>query len=995
MKGTRALSFLLALALLASLVIPGSFVLPAKADTDNGMRISKTATKNTDGTYTITLEAYATGSKVISEVTEDVPADIVLVLDQSGSMEQSMNTYSFQPYENRTNSQYYNLRHNGGNNPNLYYQMKDGGYAAVSVQRTQALSYDPIENQNNLYYYSNQNNLYVIYEGEYHRVTVDRSGGVGNGRYTYTFTPNGGREITILSDDTWNNIPDFGTYGPLYLASDSGYSYTYTYTDENGVTQTIGTSEGASTYPKEYTFYERYVSSTTQRLAALKSAVTGFADSVAKKAMGADGVLGTGDDVDHRIAVVGFACSNTGNNDNYNNYQNTELFIGSTQYKYGTAAQGQYSNAFQNMKTTTGQSNVTASINALQADGATYVNHGLEIANGILNANPVPEGQERSRIVIVFTDGVPGYSGYESDVANSAITQANTSRSNGANVYAVGIFEGADATSAGNSNGSDTQKANWFMQNLSDNKGTPQSPSYYLSASDSGTLSTIFQQIANNIETGGSSTTLDGNTVIKDLVSDYFQLPAGTTSNKITVETVPCTSITNDVPAWGDPVTFEGATVEVDPVTGDVSVTGFDFAANYVGMDSINGEEQLHNPAKMLRISFDVVPKDGFLGGNNVPTNTSAGVYKDSSSTTPAFTFEQPEVNVLIDTVTVTAGEKNVYLLDGLTGTQLKEGATVKVGNVELYLNRPNYGLESWQTDYVDITVEVKDKNGTIITDLAALENLTDDQNYTISVTVKPKYDGNGADGTANPMNVDPVTGTGKINVFKPVLTYKDSEVYYGDSVPTDFSGNLYPTEWKHVGTLDTAVTMIGTKPVLTTTNTPDISKIADGKINTKQDIPVDVTVSIDGTPVTSHTTFAHEDCASDAGCRWTTPNPNNGSPAFLLHVKTCQLTITKNGGDSTEPYVFNVLKDGTKYSEVTIVGNNSATIYELPVGTYTIQEDTGWSWRYPNPSYTGNDVTLSAANPNGTITCTNSISKQYWLNGFSSVVKNIFNKAG
>ena len=87
MKGTRVLSFLLALALLASLVIPGSFVLPAKADdTDSGMSISKKAKDNGDGTYTITLEAYATGEKVISTVDKDIPTDIILVLDQSGSM---------------------------------------------------------------------------------------------------------------------------------------------------------------------------------------------------------------------------------------------------------------------------------------------------------------------------------------------------------------------------------------------------------------------------------------------------------------------------------------------------------------------------------------------------------------------------------------------------------------------------------------------------------------------------------------------------------------------------------------------------------------------------------------------------------------------------------------------------------------------------------------------------------------------------------------------
>ena len=54
--------------------------------TDNGMKISKTATPNVDGSYTITLEAYATGSKVITEQKTDIPTDIILVLDQSGSM---------------------------------------------------------------------------------------------------------------------------------------------------------------------------------------------------------------------------------------------------------------------------------------------------------------------------------------------------------------------------------------------------------------------------------------------------------------------------------------------------------------------------------------------------------------------------------------------------------------------------------------------------------------------------------------------------------------------------------------------------------------------------------------------------------------------------------------------------------------------------------------------------------------------------------------------
>ena len=133
-------------------------------------------------------------------------------------------------------------------------------------------------------------------------------------------------------------------------------------------------------------------------------------------------------------------------------------------------------------------------------------------------------------------------------------------------------------------------------------------------------------------------------------------------------------------------------------------------------------------------------------------------------------------------------------------------------------------------------------------------------------------------------------------------------------------------------------------------------------------------------------TTFNHTACNPACGWNETTLD---GSPAFLLHVKTCQLTITKTGGTDGEPYVFNIYKDRAKYTEVTIVGSDSVTIYELPVGAYTIAEDTGWSWRF-TPTI-GSGVALKAATPTGEITCNNTLNKPYWLNGFSDVVANIF----
>lgn len=523
-----------------------------------------------------------------------------------------------------------------------------------------------------------------------------------------------------------------------------------------------------------------------------------------------------------------------------------------------------------------------------------------------------------------------------------------------------------------NSSSQLTAACNWFMQNVSSNNGAPRWPSYYLSAGDADSLNSIFQQISNNITTGGSSTTLGSETVIKDIISPYFTLPAGASASEIRLDTYDCTGMTGDTYTWSS--TSDGNGGAKASISDDqVSVTGFDFSENWCGTETDANGNVIYRGKKLV-ITFTVDPKPGFLGGNGVPTNDNAGVYENSSATTPVITFEQPTVDVPIQDVTVAAEDKNVYLLGGVTAEQLKTSATVKVGDIDLDLNESNYGLQDWQTAFVDITVTLKKADGTQIP-TAGLNNLTDDTTYTIEVTVAPKNEGNATEKTGSKED--------KINVFKPELTFKDSEAYYGETVPTDFSGNKVGSEtWKHGDTVSTDVTMLGTEPTLNISYTPDESKLESGKY-TKQDIGVDVAVKIGNADVTNQTTFLHTACA---GQTCTLPEGKE----FLIHVKTCTLTIKKTGGADNESYVFDVLKDGTKYSEVTIWGNGTEELVELPVGTYTIQENTGWSWRYNADNGTG--VTLSAEAPAGEITCTNkSNDKIYWLNGFSQVVRNIF----
>lgn len=996
MKKTKILSLLLSLSLFCTLIAPGTTAY-AEGKTksgsgDNGMKISKTATANPDGSsYTITLEAFATGEEVTTSVAKEIPTDIILVLDNSGSMSGNMGRVNYTQYWNTQNENNYEKRHNGGS-ANLWYKLDDGSYVSVSVTKT--TTYRALDSYVNYkdswgtatrdcyWYYAN--NLYEKVGDEYKNVTLTRvqSGGHWyNPTYTYTYKFSDGTSVSSVGN---SEVPKLGNHAPLYtpVADGNDTVYTYTYTDSTGAVQTIGTSTGAST---SFTsaFYQRSTSTSggISRLQALKNAANAFAEQVDAKARGEDGRYDTSDDLDHRIAVVQF--SNSAKD---------------------------LTNGLVAMNKDDGLTTVEEAVNGIGASGDTYPASGLDKANEIFESNPVQEGTKRNRVIVLFTDGYPAEHGKDSinyTLSDYAIKSAYASKNTyGATVYTVGIFSGANPAGDINANfeyGNRTDKAkqlvaaNRYMHYTSSNYksamslmngGNKDKNGYYLSADNADDLNAIFNKIQQNVTTGSSHSTLNSEAVVKDIISPYFTLPDGASEKDIQIDTYEC--IGKDAKGgytWSKNADAMGANATIN---GDqVSVTGFDFSRNWCGTETdANGNKTVRG--NKLVISFNVKPKENFLGGNDVPTNTDAGIYENSTAENPIMTFDdKPTVNVPIKKVTVNAQDKNVYLLGDVTADQLKNGATVKVGKVNLDLSKAdqNYGLEPWQTEYVNIAVKVKGEDGNVIS--GNLDNLTKDTTYTIEVTVKPNKDGESSSGTPVTEQFGKNTPAANINVFKPKLTFKDTEAYYGDTVPANLNSNLTTTEWKHGDTTDKSVNMLDTAPTLDITCTPETDKIVGDKINTKQDVPVSATVKIGKTDVNEHTTFQHKDCTP--ACGWKKP-ATPGDPAFLIHVKTCTLEIKKTGGAEDESYVFEVRKDGNKYSEVTIEGNGIATLYELPVGTYTIEENKGWSWRYTADN--GSSAVLKADSPNGSITCNNTKTNDQWLNGFSEVRRNIFGKS-
>lgn len=699
-------------------------------------------------------------------------------------------------------------------------------------------------------------------------------------------------------------------------------------------------------------FYQLTISQET-KLQSLQNAVNNFITSVADKSP------------DSNIALVKFAGRKTDSVGN-NTYRDG-------QYTYN------YTQIVRNLTAASKSADLKGAVNELKAAGATAADYGMQHAQTIING---AANDGKKKVVIMFTDGEPNHhSGFDGSVANATITASKNMKTAGTTVYTIGVFSGANGMPVSNLNSlSNTNKymhlvsSNYKDATAMNSPGTATYPtggkSYYLSAGSADELNSIFQQISQ--EVGGSTSKLDEKATIRDIVTPYFNLPAN--ASDVQVYTAESDGSTDQ---WKDKVAFDG-TVSIQDNT--VSVSGFSYKDNWCGSHTEGDTTTFHNGKKLI-IQFAVTAKDGFLGGNDVLTNgAESGIYDKNGKVVKL--FAQPTVNVPIKPVTVTAADKNVYLKGTVTADQLTSGATVKCGSVELKLGEPNYGLADWQTAYVNLNTEVKKADGTAIT--GDYTDLTEDTTYTVNAAVTPKTEGESTTEKGEKATEQADEAEGAINVFQPVLTFQDGNAYYGAPVVTDFTDNqVGGTVWKHGEIDSTAVTMLGTAPTVDVALEAD--NAADGKY-TKEDAKVKATVRINGTDVTEYTTFQHQDC--NPACDWEIP-AKKGDPAFLIHIKTCQLNITKAGGEEDESYVFDVYKDGEKYSEVAIWGNGTETLYELPVGTYTIKENTGWSWRF-TPSYSA-AAKLSAAQDKGEITCTNKLDNDKWLNGFSTVVRNIF----
>ena len=114
----------------------------------------------------------------------------------------------------------------------------------------------------------------------------------------------------------------------------------------------------------------------------------------------------------------------------------------------------------------------------------------------------------------------------------------------------------------------------------------------------------------------------------------------------------------------------------------------------------------------------------------------------------------------------------------------------------------------------------------------------------------------------------------------------------------------------------------------------------------------------------------------------------------YKRHLGTLTVNKTVIGSSEDDVFIFHIKGTDTNNSyidmDVTIEGNSSVTVYDLPLGTYSVTEDISWSWRYTADVVT-QTVNLSD-DPDAEVEFTNTYRENRWLNYYTDL-PNTFGK--
>lgn len=627
-----------------SVLMGFALLVPVVSLAQNGVSLDKqVSSRNSDGSYTLTLETYATGNTEVEM--NDVPSDIVMILDLSSSMA--------------------------------------GSLSYTEVTRSQGLSYNEVVNSGKTYLRRNQDGS----SSRYQLFGLERDG------YYYLYWVSANLGVLFLDATGGSSYSD----APVYTDSDNReYHNAGTLVGDYSDVTTVSTSTLNTLYSQgkiarsssptgtivNFTYNQNSwrLYSGASRLSELQEGVCEFIDQIEYNdwyTLDENGVEKRRDSrLGNKLSVIVFAGSSFGGK--ANNYKVVR--------DLNTLRDGDATNV-------NSAAYLKKQVNEFTLATGTRPQMAFNKANSLLSVTP-----GRNRTIVYFTDGACDkydYNGVdytpETTVANAYISK-NTKD---ATVYSVGLYSDSDAAKVDkymncvSSNFPEAQSTNDFTADH------PEDYYFYVSASSSqvGKLKQVFKHIAGKISAQSDNPAVEAHTQVRDIVSSSFVIPDGFDESMVVVYTVD--HLPNSEDGWYAVGNHSvpnppAATAHVKPLTvvtegtdyltddtkvkvtigtddngrNTVWVEGFDYAkddsaigagdGNWVGRryDSENG---FFYAGRKLVIEFNVVTVGDATGGDATRTNDpESGLFildPDTGEYTSLEKYNIPDTNLPINII--------------------------------------------------------------------------------------------------------------------------------------------------------------------------------------------------------------------------------------------------------------------------------------------------------------------------------------------------------
>lgn len=361
--------------------------------------------------------------------------------------------------------------------------------------------------------------------------------------------------------------------------------------------------------------------------------------------------------------------------------------------------------------------------------GMTAADKGMASAETVFSETDkwqeVEQTENREKLVVFFTDGVPtqtGKTSYFSDtVAKAAVKSAQSiKQKENATIYSIGIF--GDAKSSGWLDGSEERfgtikKVDTYMKGIA-------SPNCYMTTDNMDELKSLFGEIAENMGKAIKGAT------ITDVIDSRFELTEESRE------------------------TLESAGAEI--INGNDGTTTITWTNQTINAKTASGKAGWAADIK-------VVAKEDYIGGNNVSTNV-AGI---SNVTVNGITknFDQPTVNVKADISLL--DQANTIFWDE---TVPASGALIdRVKDLQTLIDK---NVKDYKVSENSLKIEWTNENGVSYSIEAMTKDKPEkDTYYTVNVSYDagaPSDDGKSTENTDGHKNGDEsntITAQGKYDV--------------------------------------------------------------------------------------------------------------------------------------------------------------------------------------------------------------------------------------